>query len=259
MDKGDPQSPPSIDVGKPPLLSYASPPATGAPAWVWVVIATYLILIVALIASPFWLYKVFDVSFGLIGGAAATALILCGLALLWIPMRVARRRPLTQQSIFVPITAAGLLLGGLVLGGGWALAELCAPAIPVNRGGWAGTSMEHTPTDNTLWAIVGASVIVWIAWFIIFAIVARRRDPAGLGMKLHRMLIAGSVLELLVAVPSHIIVRRRNECCAGILTGTGICLGVAIAIISFGPAVFLLYHRRCRQIAPHRGMGVSPM
>ena len=71
-------------------------------------------------------------------------------------------------------------------------------------------------------------------------------------MKLHRYLIAGSVLELLVAVPSHIIVRRRDECCAGLLTGTGICLGVVITLVSFGPSVLLLYYRRFKQISPPR-------
>jgi len=248
MSDNEPQLTPSIDAGKRLPLNYAAPAPSGAPAWVWVVISIYLMLIVALLAAPIWMYKEMDLSLGLIGAAVVAALILCGLALLWIPVRVARRRHMIRKSILVPICASGLLLGGLVVGGGWALAELCAP-ITGDQG--------HVAADSTLWAIVAAAVAVWIAWFIIFAIVVRGRDSTGLGMKLHRALIAGSVLELLVAVPSHIIVRQRNECCAGILTGTGICLGVAIAIISFGPAVFLLYHRRCRQIT--RGMGVPPM
>ena len=53
---------------------------------------------------------------------------------------------------------------------------------------------------------------------------------------------------LLVAVPAHIVVCRRNECCAGIYTGTGICIGVAVALASLGPAVLVLYHKRRKQI-----------
>jgi hypothetical protein len=245
MTDRQPQSTPAIDAGKPLTLNYAAQ-STGAPAWVWVIIAFYLMLVAALLVTPIWLRSSVSLNGTLILGAVVCVLILCGLALLWIPVRVARGRPVARRSILIPIAAAGLLLGGLVLGGGWALAELCAPEVRVTYGG---SGMEHTPSNNTLWAIAAAAGAVWIAWLVIFAIVTRRRNPTGLGMTLHRALIAGSLLELLVAVPAHIIVRQRNECCAGIFTGIGICLGIAIAIIAFGPAVFLLYHRRCRQIA----------
>jgi hypothetical protein len=58
------------------------------------------------------------------------------------------------------------------------------------------------------------------------------------------------VLELLIAVPTHIVVRRRDECCAGIATGVAICIGVAVMIVAFGPSVVLLYYRRWNQITP---------
>ena len=67
--------------------------------------------------------------------------------------------------------------------------------------------------------------------------------------KLHRWLLAGSVLELLVAVPTHVVVRRREECCAGMATGLGICVGIGVMIVGFGPSVALLYYRRWKQIS----------
>jgi hypothetical protein len=69
------------------------------------------------------------------------------------------------------------------------------------------------------------------------------------GSRLGRYLLAGSALELLVAVPAHVYVRRRTECCAGIATGTGICIGVAVMFLAFGPGVVMLYLKRVRQIS----------
>jgi hypothetical protein len=143
---------------------------------------------------------------------------------------------MTRRSILIPIIASGLLLGGLVWGGSVALVEL-----------FSGTC--HPDNDFAFWGVLDGAVVVWIGWSIVFILIMRDGDPTSLGMKLHRILIGGSFLELVVAVPSHLIVRQRSECCAGVLTGMGICIGVVIAIVSFGPAVFLLYFQRCKRIA----------
>jgi hypothetical protein len=57
-------------------------------------------------------------------------------------------------------------------------------------------------------------------------------------------LLRGSVLELLIAVPAHIITRRRHDCSAPIVTGFGISSGLAIMLLAFGPSVYLLYRKR---------------
>jgi hypothetical protein len=43
-------------------------------------------------------------------------------------------------------------------------------------------------------------------------------------------LLRGSILELLVAVPCHIIVRRRHDCSAPIITSFEIVTGIAIML-----------------------------
>jgi hypothetical protein len=45
----------------------------------------------------------------------------------------------------------------------------------------------------------------------------------------------------------HLVVRRRSECCAGIMTGTAICVGALVAILALGPGVFFLYRRRWKE------------
>ena len=98
-------------------------------------------------------------------------------------------------------------------------------------------------------AITVAAACVWIMWTGIFIPMAFAFDPTSIGMKLHRLLLAGSLMELLIAVPCHIVVRRRPDCCAGLATGMAICVGVIVMFISFGPSVFLLFYRRRKQIS----------
>ena len=72
---------------------------------------------------------------------------------------------------------------------------------------------------------------------------------------LYKTLVAGSVLELLIAVPMHIVVRRRDECCGGVLTGLGIGIGIVVMVIALGPAVFFLFYRRYQDTYVRRAKG----
>ncbi len=65
-----------------------------------------------------------------------------------------------------------------------------------------------------------------------------------------KWLLRGSILELLVAVPSHIVVRQRGVCCAPAGTFWGITTGLAVMLLAFGPGVFFLYVARCRRLRP---------
>lgn len=84
--------------------------------------------------------------------------------------------------------------------------------------------------------------VPWIVWGILFYRFCRNStDPV---TRAVAWLFRGSVLELLIAVPAHVIVRRRHDCCAPMLTGFGITSGIAIMLLSFGPSVLLLYKKR---------------
>jgi hypothetical protein len=219
------------------VLSYASPeppePSGPRPWWVYAIAAIYLLLISAVLALTAWVADNDHDRFLFAG--VVTVLLLCGLALIIVPVKSIRRRPITRRSIWVPIIGAGLLAGVLFAAAGLALGEY-----------WK-------VDDRTADAILIAAGAVWILWSVILIPVAYSRGPMGLGMKIHRALIAGSVLELLIAVPAHIVVRRRPECCAGIATGLAICVGVGIMLISVGPSVLLLFYRRRSQLLGRAG------
>ena len=90
--------------------------------------------------------------------------------------------------------------------------------------------------------------LIWLIWSLIFHRFSANRDPEHVIGRVMRWLLAGSILELLVAVPSHVIVRRRGDCCAPGYTMFGITTGIAIMLLSFGPGVFFLFIKRFKQL-----------
>ena len=90
----------------------------------------------------------------------------------------------------------------------------------------------------------------WVVWGIVFYRYTRGRPDAV--TRAVTWLLRGSVLELLIAIPSHVIVRRRDECCAPIGTGIGISAGLAIMFLSFGPSVIFLYQKRIERLKPQK-------
>jgi len=87
-----------------------------------------------------------------------------------------------------------------------------------------------------LWAAL------WVAWSGVFYLYLRNASVPV--TRLTSWLLKGSVLELLVAVPCHVIVRRRGDCSAPLGTSFGMATGIAIMLLSFGPGVLLLYKKR---------------
>jgi hypothetical protein len=83
---------------------------------------------------------------------------------------------------------------------------------------------------------------LWVLWAILFYIYFR--NLSAVVTRLISWLLKGSVLELLIVVPCHIIVRRRHDCSAPVATSFGIATGIAIMLLSFGPSVLFLYKKR---------------
>ena len=105
------------------------------------------------------------------------------------------------------------------------------------------------------WWIPGVLLGIWAAWGVVFYLYLRGKTE--ITNRVMRWLLRGSILELLIAVPSHVIVRRRDDCCAPIVTGFGIATGIAIMLLSFGPSVLLLYKKRMDALRAGRERHVS--
>ncbi|MGA2498896.1 MAG: hypothetical protein ABSH20_14230 [Tepidisphaeraceae bacterium] len=226
----------SADKTEPPVtLSYEplQPGAVGrGPRWVVVVGAIYGLILLGLASLPVLQSALSGDSVWLPLVVAGTVFVAAELGLLLTPIRVGQRRPISRRSLLIPILATSALLAILGLAAGMAIHE------------WV------KMPDFPLWLTASMVLILWGTWTFVFWILSGRREPASFGGRLHRWIYAGSVLELLIAVPAHVVCRRRSECCAGIESGIGLCLGVAVMLVAFGPSIVFLYYRRWRQIAP---------
>jgi len=101
---------------------------------------------------------------------------------------------------------------------------------------WEGREILFLATALGVW------LGLWVIWGGIFCQYYRDSSKAVSGAV--TWLLKGSVLELLIAVSCHIIVRQRGDCSAPFVTGFGIVTGIAIMLLSFGPGVLALYMKR---------------
>ena len=243
-DSGDMQvGPTRLTKGLGPSPNQQKIIGKGKPIWVFAVAAVYVLAFLALL--------------GLIGFAEADAtqkgktgdaitgsiffavVILSQVALLFIPVRVASRRPVRRGSLWFPLIVSGLLFACLI----------CAAVMAL----WMVWDTAKLGPIKDSYVTISQYVLLfipWIAWVVAFYRMSAATAPTDIGFRLHRWLIRGSVLELLVAVPSHLYVRARGDCSADILTSIAICTGLAVMFLAFGPAVFILYMKRCMDLRP---------
>jgi len=153
--------------------------------------------------------------------------------LLLVPVGIVRERPVRRRGIVVSAVVAAIPMAALTFGFFYSFALMI----------W-GENQVDSFLDHPLPLL--ALLIFWLVWGAVF--IRSYADLASRSFTSHltRWLLRGSILELLVAIPSHIISRQRNECCAPIGTLLGIATGLAIALMSFGPGVFLLFAQRIR-------------
>jgi hypothetical protein len=153
--------------------------------------------------------------------------------LLGVPVQTARGRPVSRRTLLVPLIVSGFLVALLVAG------FVLSVAFAI----FGDPAMEGFFLVSVVWAVLG-----WIIWGILFYRYSREAPAEGFTARLLGRLMKGSILELLVAVPSHVIVRNRGDCCAPAGTLLGIAAGLAVLLGSFGPGVFFLFARRMRQL-----------
>lgn len=164
-----------------------------------------------------------------ISWVTVAAFVVPQIVLLALSVDTSARRLKPQRSIWSSAIVTGFLLAIVT----FVIASALFVAI------WGENAV---PNFETIAPVVVPPLILWGVWGILFYLLSRNStDPV---TRAVAWLFRGSVLELLVAVPTHVIVRRRHDCCAPGLTGFGITSGIAIMLLSFGPSVLLLFKKR---------------
>jgi hypothetical protein len=156
-------------------------------------------------------------------------------ALLVVPVRIVEKRPVTKKTILLPIIAVALMMGLLA----------CGLALAINE-----TILQDALYSPMWWVSYGILALTWILWISIFWRWSKNLEPRNFIEKQCRYLFRGSILELLIAVPTHIIARYRDYCCAGFATFVGIAFGLSVMLFSFGPGIFFLYAERYKRLRP---------
>src|SRR5213596_696846 len=127
-------------------LSYESPTTETRrrPKWVLIILITYAVLILGTIGAI--VIPLAHLRDSLLTPAAiAIAVLMIGqTSLIFVPVRVASRRPLTRRSLWFPLLGSGLMAGILVFGGGMAL--------------WEWLKLE---SDFSGWIVVGIAGFSW--------------------------------------------------------------------------------------------------
>jgi hypothetical protein len=191
---------------------------------------------------------------------------LCQVLMLFAPVRTEKRLP-PKRPLLVPILTTGFLLANLVLcaivcvlclcfaDGGVMIFAIIGEFVADDAGRIWGllfgpAGVVTSPGIQFAFGVITATSVFWLLWGLTFYWSARSADPQSLIKRSTRWIFRGSIAELLVAVPSHLVVRHRHDCCAPIATFWGITTGLSLMLLAFGPGVYFLFVERANRLRP---------
>jgi hypothetical protein len=212
--------------------------------WAFVVAALYLVILAVLTVPVALLAFVPQLGLGAVGVYLVwpywlwlVVMAIAQFALLGVPARAASLRPVTRGPVWRTVLASGLMAGGLAVGAFLSIDEF--------------VFADHPPNGNWIvWVTLILGLLTWCVWSVVFVRMSRSVPPTDWVSRQCRWLFKGSVLELLIAVPTHIVARWRDYCCAGMMTFVGLTMGISVMLFAFGPAVFFLYVKRWKRLHP---------
>jgi len=156
-------------------------------------------------------------------------------------------RPLRRAAVaggFVAmLLSAGLM--AVLLDWRWTSIEGFAPAHGTDATIWA--HLTYTEDGQRFGAVWLAMALLWVAWAAMLYRYNRSLDRHTFLTRVFRWLLAGTVLELLVAAPAYART-TGDDCYCARGSYTGLVFGLTAAFWLFGPGLFLLFVREKRRL-----------
>ncbi len=169
--------------------------------------------------------------------------ILGQLLLLFLPVDEKPKKSRPRRKLVVPVLGASLAAGLL----NFTMMMSVMFLLLDEDSAMSMLSFEFLPKDWQSIMLVLAPVGSWLFWAAVFWHLAGRKSQSPFSQRVLQYLLAGSVLELLVAISAHVVSRRRGDCCAPFFSFWGIVAGVGVAFMCFGPGIVFLFTKRVRQ------------
>jgi hypothetical protein len=172
-------------------------------------------------------------------------LLLGAFLLLLVPVDLSERRLVARRKLLVPILTATFMLANLVFAGFFSVS-----AALTGDGSFKLLEFFGNSGNEPIFAMLLILAVLWAVWGVVFYRMTRSDEPGALMVRVRKWLLAGSILELLVAIPSHIVVRNKEVCCAPAASFWGITTGISVMLLCFGPGVFFLFAERIARKRP---------
>ena len=189
----------------------------------YIFIVLYLLLISAILLIPGFL-KLKEISFYLMILIYAVTL-----ALIFMPIKYAKIGYYKyKKSKIIPIIIFSLMLAILVLSINFTLSEF-----------FNGSYLEIFGTILNTFYLYIVLLIIWIIFAIIGVIINLKKDEDNIYKKYLITIISGSLLELIITIPLHIFIIKRDECLVGLVSMYGIIGGFLVLMFVMGPSIFL--------------------
>ncbi len=154
--------------------------------------------------------------------------------LLLVPVAVVNERPVKRRSALTSAVIGSFPVGVLLTCFVWFILIMVL-------------GEDAAMTDPFGWGALGLLGVLWLSWGALFYRSFSAEDPRAMTTTITRWLLKGSILGVLVSIPSHIVSRHRDECCTPAFTFLGLVTGISVAIMAFGPGLFFLFARKVKE------------